>query len=451
MPQRNIFIILFVFLASLFCYVAHQRTKTALFVGDALDLIDNYYVDEVDKEALLIAAMDGMTAQLDQHSDYIPADEFENFQHNINQEFAGIGIYVEQPIDGPPVRVITPLVGSPALRAGILPGDEFLRIGGEDVSKLGLQEVSQRLKGPIGTVVDVVVRRGSGEQQQEIQMQVSRETIELESVIGDYRDVDNRWVYRLKDEPSIAYVRLSGFGEKTVAELERVLVTLDNDFQALVFDLRGNGGGLLDTAVAVSDMFLSEGEIVSTRTRGGVMEDSFAATSGTLVDLDKPLAILIDGNSASASEIVAACLQDNGRASIVGTRSYGKGTVQNVLPMRYGKSALRLTVARFYRPSGENLHRAADASEDQSWGVQPGDGLVVELDEESRDAIAKNWRQIAYPALVGSPSSSREVGAGEEPADDQNPQGLLVDPQLRRAVEHLQEQVNGQPLSVEAA
>jgi carboxyl-terminal processing protease len=438
---RNLNIIVLTFLFCAFCYVAHRRTVTALHVGDALNLINTYYVDPIDEGDLLNAAMDGMTSKLDEHSEYIPVQEFETFQDNISQEFAGIGIFVEQPDEGQPVRVITPLVGSPALSAGILPGDKFIRVGDEDVSSMGLREVSKRLKGPVGTIVNVTVQRDD----QQVEMDIQRATIELESVIGTRRDDQNHWIYRLPDDPSIAYIRLTGFGEKTVEELREVLIDLNNDFSALIFDLRGNGGGLLESAIEVSDMFIDKGEIVLTRTRGGALEDRYSSTTGTLVATDKPLAILIDGNSASASEIVAACLQDNGRASIVGERSYGKGTVQNVMPLQYGRSALRLTVARFYRPSGENLHRAKDAPEDQPWGVRPGDGLEVALDDETRKQLEKLWARASYPSLAGAADkvldseSTTEPEAAADPGDPavEAKDELLVDPQLQRAAEHL--------------
>ena len=160
---------------------------------------------------------------------------------------------------------------------------------------------------------------------QQLDLTVQRGRIELESVIGDYRDDDNRWIFRLRDDPSIAYVRLTGFGDRTVGELETVLKELDNDFAALVLDLRGNGGGLLHAAVDISNMFLNTGRIVSTRTRGGKIEDRFNADPGTLVDPRKPVAVLIDSNSASASEIVAACLQDHDRAAIVGLAELRQG------------------------------------------------------------------------------------------------------------------------------
>ena len=308
-------------------------------VGSALDLIRHHYVDAVDDDDLLTSAMNGMTGMLDENSSYIPGSEFGSFQDSINQEFAGIGIFVEKPEAGDPVRVITPLVGSPALKAGLLPGDNIVTVDDEDVREMSLVDVSERLRGPVDTTVQLEVVRNDDEK---ISVSVRRQTIELESVIGDHRDQDSHWVYRLKEEPMIAYMRLTSFGEKTVQELRGVLQELDNDFDGLVLDLRGNSGGLLYAAVDVCNMFLNQGRIVSTRIRGNIVEEEFDAEAGTLVDSDKPVAILIDGNSASASEIVAACLQDNDRAVVVGTRSYGKGTVQNILPLQYGRSALTI-------------------------------------------------------------------------------------------------------------
>lgn len=368
-----------------------------MMVGEAMEMIDRYYVEPVDRRELLTSAMAGMTSTLDQHSEYIPPVSYQAFQDTIQQEFAGIGIYVDQPVEGEPVRVITPLVGSPALRAGLMPGDAILEVDGEYVGDMDIRSVSERLRGPIATTVQLLVERGD----EKLEVQVQRDTIQLESVIGDYRNGGNEWVYRLKQHPDIVYVRMTSFGDKTVSELRSVLSRLmpKSDVSGFVLDLRGNGGGLLTAAVDVCDMFLSSGRIVSTKTRGGVVEDEVSATAGTLVPPDMPVAILIDEHSASASEIVAAALQDHGRATIVGKRSYGKGTVQNILPLEYGRSALRLTVAKYYRPSDQNIHRGVDDTEEDVWGVSPDPGMDAKIAEEDLRQLARFWEEASYPSL----------------------------------------------------
>ncbi|MCO8123741.1 S41 family peptidase [Stieleria sp. TO1_6] len=412
MPPRNFNLILFAVVVSILCHLTYRNTRTASIIGEAVDLIEQNYVDPIDRRELVMAAMQGVVTKLDEHSSYFAVDAYESFQDSMHQEFAGIGIYVDQLEPESPVRVVTPLVGSPALRAGVLPNDLIVRVDGQDVSKLPLTEVSDRLKGAPGTTVQLVVRRG--DQQQTID--VRRATIELESVVGDHRDSSNRWVYRLQSDPTVAYLRLKSFGEKTVQELQAVLAELDNDYQALVLDLRGNGGGLLYAARDVCDMFLSSGVIVSTRVRGGRIEESYSATAGTLVDPRIPVAVLVDGNSASASEIVAACLQDNGRAIVVGTRSYGKGTVQEIIPLEYGRSALRLTVARYYRPNNKNIHRLSDATEEDEWGVTPDPGFVVPMDMASILKLNLRWRTASYPMLAG-------IDPPELPIIDPDPAG----------------------------
>ncbi|MEM6776992.1 MAG: S41 family peptidase [Planctomycetota bacterium] len=449
MLSRNFTVILLATVVATLCHLLHQRTRVAIVVGQAMEMIDQFYVEPVDTRDLLVGAMKGMTDQLDRNSEFIAPRDYSSFQDSIDQEFAGIGIYIsggttDDP-DGPPVRVVTPLVGSPALEAGLMPGDEFVVIDGEDVSAMGQVDVSQRLRGPIGTTVSVTIRRlDQDDRPDQASMSVRRDTIQLESVIGDHRDEANRWVYRIESHPEIAYVRMTSFGDKTVSELRGVLGRLDNQFAALILDLRGNGGGLLSAAVDVSDMFLASGKIVSTKVRGGRLEEEAKATPTTLVEVDKPMAVLIDGLSASASEIVSAALQDHGRAHIVGQRSYGKGTVQSILPLEYGRSALRLTVAKFYRPNDHPIHRSPDATDEDEWGVTPDDGLSVERDEEAMIQLARLWEQASYPSLKGAsrpkpPADSNETSS-DAPSVAPLPDDATVwdfDAVLRRAVERL--------------
>lgn len=435
MPQRNLQIILVALLVAAFCHHKAARIKPAGVITEAVEMIDALYVDPVERGDLIEAAMSGLTSRLDQHSEFIPAHRYGAFNELLQQEFAGVGMLVEQPEPGKPVRVITPLVGSPALSAGIMPGDEIVEVAGEDVSVMELPQVTQRLRGPVGSEVQVRVRRGPADDPQLVRISLQRQRITLESVVGDHRDADDQWVFRLRRRPHIAYIRVTTFGEKTGSELRQVLQSLDNDFESLVLDVRGNVGGLLTAAVDVCDMFLDNGRIVTIKGRGGHTQSSHGASQGTLVSSQIPMAVLIDSDSASASEIVAACLKDHGRATIVGARSYGKGTVQNVLPLEFGRSALRLTTARYYRPNGVNIHRAEDAEDEDPWGVRPHSGFEVLMSEEDYRLLVEHWQQASFPV-----STNGQPDRGDSPAaSSKDARGRVIDPQLARAIEHLDE------------
>lgn len=435
MLPRNLNVILIAIIVSIICYSTVARARKAILVGEAISLIDQFYVDPIDNADLVEAAMTGLTSRLDEHSEFIPPRMYGAFKGVIEQEFAGIGILVEQPDPKMPVRVITPLVGSPALAAGMLPGDEVMKVDGKDVSTIEIGEVSNLLRGPVGTQLTITVRRKvEPESNKFLEISLSRRTIELESVMGDHRNPDNRWVFHLRGRPEIAYVRLTSFGEKTVSEFQRIMQSLPPETESIVLDVRANSGGLLHSAVEVCDDFLESGRIVTIKKRGGEIDSEYDATPGVLVKEDLRIVVLIDANSASASEIVAACLQDHARATIVGSRSFGKGTVQNVLSLDYGRSALKLTTARYYRPNGRNIHRLKDAKPEDEWGVSPDEGMDVPIDDEHYKKLIQVWQRSSFPVLTS-------------PSGDGTSEVEVVDPQLKRAVEFLDKTKQASPVA----
>jgi len=457
MPPRNFYLISIITLVSAICHVKAERTRDGALVGESIALLRQYYVDQVDRRSLIEAAMKGLTSELDPYTQFIPASAYDDFQDALQQEFAGIGILIERP-ENQPFRVITPLVGSPALAAGLKPRDEIIQVDGTETTGDSIEQLSKRLRGPVGTSVRLLVRRAapptlptsgenatSGEsvpagEPQELEIAITRQTIQLDSVVGDDRDPNDAWVFHLREFPRIGYVRLTGFGERTTAELERALRKIPADAEGLILDMRGNSGGLLAAAVDVCDMLLETGRIVSTRGRG-VLDPAAAARAqddqvtweaspGSLVPEELPIFVLIDGDSASASEIVAACLQDHRRATIVGQRSFGKGSVQNIFALERGQSALKMTTSRYYRPSGGNIHREGDATEDQEWGVRPDAGFEVPIDQEGRRRFLRRWELSTYPSIATDAAEPADGDSADLPLEE-------VDPQLWRAIEGL--------------
>jgi carboxyl-terminal processing protease len=317
--------------------------------GDIFERIRAQYVEEVDTEELIEAAINGMLTSLDPHSSYLSPDDAENMQVQTRGEFGGLGIEVTQE-DGF-VKVVSPMDGTPADQAGIESGDFITHVDGESVLGLTLNDAVDLMRGPVGSeIVITVVREGRAEP---FDVSIIRDTITLTAV-------------RARRERETVVLRVTTFNDQTFPNLESGLQEQIEEIggmenvNGIVLDLRNNPGGLLSQAIKVADAFLEQGEIVSTRGREVQDGDRFNAKPGDLAE-GKPIVVLINGGSASASEIVAGALQDHDRAIVVGTKSFGKGSVQTVMPLR-GNGAMRLTTARYYTPSGRSI---------QALGVNP--------------------------------------------------------------------------------
>ncbi len=322
--------------------------------GDIFERIRSQYVEEVDEAELIEAAIDGMLSSLDPHSSYLSPDDAADMRVQTRGEFGGLGIEVTQ--EEGFVKVVSPMDGTPADAAGIEAGDFITGVDGESVLGLTLDEAVDLMRGPVGSeIVITVVREGEVEP---FDVSIIRDTITLTAVRA--RLEGESVVLRITTFNDQTYPNLAEGLEEQIAEAGGV-----DNVNGIILDLRNNPGGLLNQAIRVSDAFLDAGEIVSTRSRDPLDSDRFSASPGDLAD-GKPIVVLINGGSASASEIVAGALQDHRRAIVVGTKSFGKGSVQTVMPLR-GDGAMRLTTARYYTPSGRSI---------QSLGIQPD--IIVE-------------------------------------------------------------------------
>lgn len=320
-----------------------------------------------DGDWLMEQAIKGMVSSLDPYSAFLPRDEYGSIQDSMRGQFGGLGVQIAKPEDGPGIEVVTPLDGTPAQAAGLQPGDLITHVDRVALGDVTLSEVVTMLRGPVGSSVLLTVRRGRSPA---IEMALKRAVIQINVV---------EW----RREGDFGYLRISSFTEDTNAQVEKAVqeirAHLGGRLAGLIIDLRNNPGGLLVQSVAVSDSFIEQGDIVTTRGRSSTQR--FSASRGDIV-AGLPLAVLVNGGSASAAEILAGALQDHHRAILVGSRTFGKGTVQTVIPMGRG-TALKLTTARYFRPSGLSV----------DGGIEP-DVSVVERqdtpgDETLRRAIAE--------------------------------------------------------------
>ena len=322
--------------------------------GEAFDRINEMYVEEVDVERLIQSAINGMLNSLDPHSGFLPPRSYEDMQIDTKGSFGGLGIEVTQ--EEGFVKVVSPMDDTPAFRAGVEAGDYITHIDGEPILGLSLSEAVEKMRGPVGEKIVITIVRVS--EDEPFDVTIVRDTIKLVAA-------------RVRYEDNVVIMRVSTFNEQTIPNLKdgvKKVLQENNGMRnvnGFILDLRNNPGGLLSEAVSVSDLFLNEGEIVSTRGRTDSDMDRFTASKGDLAE-GLPLIILINGGSASASEIVAGALQDHSRAILVGTKTFGKGSVQTVVPL-VGDVAMRLTTARYFTPSGRSI---------QAMGVSPD--IIVE-------------------------------------------------------------------------
>ncbi len=399
--------------------VASQTPRNETFrmlqlFGDVLTVVEQAYVVPVDNKKLIEAALAGMMTALDPHSNYLPPDGFADLQERTSGAYSGVGLTITA--EGGLVKVISPMDDSPAARAGVQAGDVISAIEGQNASGLTVSQVSDKLRGALGTSVTVTFLR-DGEEPLEVTL--VRETIKVESVTG-------------RMEGEFGYLRIATFNENTGRELTAAIEKIKRENPAVkgfVLDLRNNGGGLLTAAIDVSDAFLERGEIVSQRGRKPDQIERYAARPGDLTN-GLPLVVLINYGSASASEIVAGALKDQERATLIGLTSFGKGSVQTVIPLGGGRDgALSITTARYYTPSGRSI---------QKIGIEP-DLEVARTAAEARIISRSSfiYSEAAYATALDASIGAERRGAHpphEAPGEDYDKD---ADYQLQRALDVL--------------
>ena len=401
----------------------------SLFV-DTLDQVERNFAKTVSRRELMEAAIRGMMARLDRHSNYIAPDQLDDFEKDILSQFAGIGIRFQMEEGWP--TVISPLVGTPAYRAGLLSGDRIIEVEGDSTRGWTSDQVVRRLKGPVDSEVTMTVFHPHDRRMETVTLK--REVIRISTVLGYRRDSnDDSWQFMADDQAKIGYVRVTAFSNRTESELRSAIDKLREDgMKALIIDLRFNPGGMLSSAVEVSDLFLDEGLIVTTDGRNIRRESWHAKDEGTYPDF--PLAILVNGYSASASEIVAASLQDHGRGIVVGSRTFGKASVQQIVELELGRSAMKLTTGSYQRPNGKNIDR--ESSTDEHWGVQPNDGFELKLKDRERVRL---WNDLQRRYV--SNSRKAQVDEEDDGEDETETEGTetYIDRQFELAIDHLRE------------
>ncbi len=372
--------------------------------GDVFERVRAQYVEPVTDEELIETAINGMLISLDPHSSYLDDDDYADMQVQTKGEFGGLGIEVT--MENGFVKVVSPIDDTPAFRAGVEAGDYITHLDDEPVMGLNLSEAVDKMRGRVGTKIKITVAREGADEP--IEIEITRDIIRIKSVR-----------HRIEEE-DIGYIRITTFNQNTETGVKKAIDEIQKDvgekLSGYVLDLRNNPGGLLDQAIAVSDLFLDQGEIVSTRGRNEEDTKRDNATKGDVTG-GKPIVVLINGGSASASEIVAGALQDHRRGILLGTKSFGKGSVQTVIPLP-GHGAMRLTTARYYTPSGRSI---------QAKGIEPD----IEVEPAKIEEIAV--RRMREGDLRGA----LDKDDGESGEDDNEKEDEPIDYQLSRAIDLL--------------
>lgn len=436
MSRRNFSTLLVAIVVALVCYARVERNPYARYVADGFRLIDSLALEQPPDDRLFAGAMDGMVGALremgDEHSGFLVPEQAEPLREDLRQSFAGVGIVIRQ--IGEPLKTyvigLAP-VETGAVASGLRIGDEIVSADGVDLVGAPIELISSALRGEAGTAVKIGVNRLGVEGP--IEIEAPRRMVAISSVVGLDRDSMGKWNFFADADRKIGYVWVRSFGDRTAQELVGALSELSAEgMKSLVLDLRQNPGGTIDSAVLTASQFLPAGApIVETRGRDAQIIDRYAA-SGDGRWKDLPLALLVDRDSASASEIVAAALQDNRRGPVVGERTFGKGSVQRTIDIAAGRSMLKLTWATFWRPSGVNIHRMRGQGPEAPWGVRPDSACVVELSDEEFEAYrrAVDGRDLLAPLQAA-------VAAGHAPAELAPPAVEFTDRALDLALRQL--------------
>lgn len=462
MSRLNFNIFLIAVILYLFCSGITMRDRVLI---DLLHQIENDALVNPTAKTLFEGAMTGMIQELnhslgDPFSTYIPFSEQKEYESNLDNRFDGIGIvYRESPIEKES-EIIYPILNSPAHLVGIKSGDKLLQINNQETKGLTFHEVSELFKSNLKQKTELrILPYGKTEP---VEFSILRVPFFRDSVEGDGIDVGGNRIFCLENDTEIGYLRITSFSNRTAMEVRTALKQIsENNVRSLILDLRDNPGGYVDICVEIADFFLQplpeQDVIVSTRFRDGMTKTVYRLEQQTQI-CSIPMVVLIDQESASAAEILSAALQDYGRATIVGTRSFGKGTVQKIVYLPFNSGTLQLTDASYWRPSNKNIHRNQDAQESDSWGVIPdSEGLVpisdtqryvtFQIRERRSNCVTENRKLFLDDFLLHLPDEIRELQTAQkkmlnETTPEEEPfvlQGKppYYDPQLDKAIEIL--------------